>query len=559
MSSDDEDADVAVIGAGVAGAIIAEKLALRGLRVVVLEAGSDGEDRASLVRAFAMATQKSPRSPYSDVDVSSPVASPEGEGDYEQGDSSFHFKSGYLRRVGGTTWHMLGNMPRHLPADFKMRSRYGVGVDWPIGYDDLEPWYGEAESELGVSGDHEEWDGLHGAHRSRPFPMTKIWPSYGDLYVAGAIGGLSIDGKALKLMSTPQSRNSRPYDGRPACAGNSSCVPICPIGAKYDGSVHVRKAIKAGADIRRQSVVDRIVLDPANLRVKSLHYLDWSSFPACQRRSMRAKIVVLAAHAVETPRLLLLSADPDCAPAGVANGSGEVGKNLMDHLQGQISCLVADPIFPFRGPLTTSGIDEFRDGEFRSEHAAFRMSLGNDGMARTESPVQTLRGLLDAGMLGAELTAALRENVSRHFRISYSTEQLPSASNCVTLSEKTDEFGLRLPKLTVGLDNYNRAAFAHAQRVIGMIFDRLGATKRVPPKDLDTYSGAGHIMGTTRMGSDAKTSVVDVDCRTHQHDNLYIVGASVFPTCGTANPTLTVAALALRAADEIGTKMQKGA
>jgi choline dehydrogenase-like flavoprotein len=446
-----------------------------------------------------------------------------------------------------------------LPADFRIRSLYGVGVDWPLVYDDLEAWYCRAESELGVSGDHQQLDGLLGAYRTRPFPMTKIWPSYGDLHVAEAIRGLAVDGRAVKLMNTPQSRNSRPYDGRPACAGNSSCVPICPIGAKYDASVHVKKAVSAKAEIRQQAVVSRIILDPGTSRVTRLEYIDWSAGSSRQSRPLTAKVFVIAAQAVETPRLLLLSTDAATAPNGVANHSGEVGRNLMDHLQGQIACLVEKPIFPFRGPPTTSGIDEFRDGTFRTGHAAFRMSIGNDGMGRTESPIQTLRNLLDAGLIGQELSWALRDNASRHFRISYSTEQLPSASNRVELSTTgRDVFGLALPKVTVGLDDYNRRAFAQAQRIIGMVFDRLGATKRVGPTDLDSYTGAGHIMGTTRMGSDPDTSVVDRDCRVHQHDNLYIVGSSVFPTAGTANPTLTIAALALRAADRIGSLFRKG-
>ena len=148
---------------------------------------------------------------------------------------------------------MLGNMPRHLPSDFQLASKYGVGVDWPISYTDIEPWYCKAEAALGVSGDHDELDGLYGARRSAPFPMTRIWPSFGDLYVARGLSGLTIDGMEMKVLCTPQARNSRPYQGRPACAGNSSCVPICPIGAKYDGSVHVNMAREQGAVLHEQA------------------------------------------------------------------------------------------------------------------------------------------------------------------------------------------------------------------------------------------------------------------------------------------------------------------
>jgi choline dehydrogenase-like flavoprotein len=554
-----EHFDVAVVGSGVAGALIAHRLALRGHRVVMLEAGEIGRERVDLVGTYALAAQKTPRSPYADVQPPSPVVSPDNENDYIQ-TGPLKFKSTYLRRVGGSTWHMLGNMPRLVPGDFKLRRLYGVGVDWPIDYDDLEPWYGEAESALGVSGDHEELDGLLGAHRSRPFPMSKIWPSYGDLEVGRAIGGLTVDGTAVMLSTTPQARNSRPYDGRPACAGNSSCVPICPIGAKYDASVHVRKAEQAGAVLRQRCVVARLVVDPATRRVVSVEYIEWTD-PTRPRFGLSATFVVVAAHAIETPRLLLLSADPEIAPNGVANGSDQVGRNLMDHLQGQGAAIVSRPLYPFRGPPTTVGIDTFRDGPFRATHAAFRLSIGNDGMGRTESPYDTLATLLGKNLIGTELKTALRDRVSRQFRISYSTEMLPSADNRVSLaSGPPDDFGLARAQLSVGLDDYNRRAFAKAQAVISAVFDRLEAPsseRRFPP-NLDSYSGAGHILGTTRMGTDPATSVLNSECRAHEHDNLYIVGASAFPTGGTANPTLTVAALALRAADTLDTRLRRG-
>ena len=231
MSDDLEQCDVAIIGAGVAGALLAHRLAAADHRVVVLEAGPVGPERRDLVAAYSLAAIKTPRSPYLDNQPPSPVASPDTEKDYCQGGPA-PFKSTYLRRVGGSTWHMLGNMPRHIPADFRLATCYGVGVDWPLDYDALEPWYCQAEWELGVSGDHVELDGRHGAYRSRPFPMSKIWPAYGDIVVGNAIKGLHFEGVDVGLTSTPQARNSRPYDGRPACAGNSSCVPLCPIGAK---------------------------------------------------------------------------------------------------------------------------------------------------------------------------------------------------------------------------------------------------------------------------------------------------------------------------------------
>ena len=112
-----------------------------------------------------------------------------------------------------------------------MYELYGVGVDWPLSYEDFEKFYVEAEYELGVSGNHEEWQGFKGAHRSQPFPMSEIWDCYGDTQVAATINKVTVDGIRLRMMRTPQARNSQPYDGRPPCAGNSTCDPICPIGA----------------------------------------------------------------------------------------------------------------------------------------------------------------------------------------------------------------------------------------------------------------------------------------------------------------------------------------
>ncbi|MER8785081.1 GMC family oxidoreductase [Mesorhizobium sp. M1006] len=559
MSDDLDRCDVVIVGAGVAGALIAYRLAAANYRVVMLEAGPASGNRQDLVADYSLAAIKTPRSPYADNQPPSPVWSPDSEKDYIQLGPS-PFKSTYLRRVGGSTWHMLGNMPRHLPADFRLATSYGVGVDWPIDYDDLEPWYCEAETELGVAGDHAELNGLHGAYRSRAFPMSKIWPAYGDIVVAKAVKGLTFDGADVRVLTTPQARNSRPYDGRPACAGNSSCVPICPIGAKYDATVHVSKATAARAVLRTQAVVTRIDLDRMTRRVCALRYTRWDEQGRRDERRLQADFYVIAAHAIETPRLLLISSDRDAAPAGVANSSGQVGRNLMDHLQGQMAAVVPQPLFPYRGPPTTVGVDTFRDGTFRASHAAFRLSIGNDGMGRVETPFAALEQKLMDGLIGSRLRVALGDRLIRQFRISYSTEMLPSADNRVTLAGAVpDSFGMQRAQLSLHLEDYNRLAFEKAAALISGIFDRLkipDADRKPQPKD--TYSGAGHIIGTTRMGIDAGSSVVNQHCRAHEHDNLFIVGASTFPTGGTANPTLTVAALALRAASKISSLLQRG-
>ncbi len=528
--------DVVVVGSGVCGALVAWQLALRGCAVLLLEAGEEGPDRVELVGRYAAAVSPNPSTPYETAEDFAHAPSPVQFDDYYVQAGPDIYKSTYERRVGGSTWHWLGNVPRLIPSDFRMKSAYGVGVDWPLTYEELEPFYTQAEAALGASGDHDEWNGLLGARRSAPFPMTKVWPSYSDQKIVDWLGDTVFDDIPIRVRSTPQARNSQPYDGRPPCAGNSICVPICPIQAKYDATVHVKKAQDAHAELRSQAVVTRLTTADSSNAVGSLVYRTWDG----AEHRIQAKAFVLAAHAIETAKLLLMS--------GLANSSDQVGRNLMDHLESSLVALAPEPVFPFRGPPTTSGIDAFRDGPGRSQQAAFRMSLGNDGWARIEPPAATLTRLVTGGLFGTQLREELRRIVSRQVRISYSTEVLPDPNNRVELSDQMDQSGLPRPKITFTESDYNKQAFAYAQRVIWHIFTTIGAEQiTVQPG----YSGAGHIMGTCRMGPDPATSVVDSTGRSHDHPNLFVVGSALFPTVGTANPTLTAAALSLRSVDSI--------
>jgi choline dehydrogenase-like flavoprotein len=547
----ERDFDVIVVGAGIAGAMVAYRLAKAGAQVLILEAGTRNPTRAQMVGAWSTDSSKPLHSPYVNLEADLKAPSPDSSSSYYEQPAAPHtqYKSTYERRTGGSTWHWLGHTPRMLRSDFEMRSRYGGAadfppafVDWPITYDDLEPWYCQAEREMGVAGSHEEWNGLFNSPRSQPFPMSMIWPSYGDTWIAARINGKSFEGAEYRVRSTPSARNSEHYDGRPPCAGNSICVPLCPIGAKYDGSVHVAKAVAAGASLWERCVVSKLDKD-ADGSVHTVRFLPYTG----PERTVTAKIVVLAAHAIETTKLLLMSA--------LANSSDQVGRNLMDHLAKSTFGIAPEKLFPFRGPPSTSGIESFRDGDFRKVRAGFRVSLNNDGWGRRGAPAAEIFDfVINRKLIGAELQTALFERVTRQLRLSCSVEVAPDPNNRVELSATKDALGLPHPKVTFTPPDYSLKGLAQATKTMGDIFGLIGATEVDLGVD-NAYDGAGHIMGTCRMGDDPKSSVVDARCRTHDHSNLVIVGSSVFPTVGSPNPTLTLAALALRAADDIGNEL----
>lgn len=526
--------DVVIVGAGIAGTLIAHRLASAGLDVVVLEAGP-WVDRAEALRAYRSNPLKTPDAPYpAQPYAPRPTVLDLRHGHYVQ-DGAATFGSTYERRVGGTTWHWQGTAMRFVPNDFRMRTLYGVGEDWPIDYEQLEPWYVEAEREIGVAGDPD--DDLD-SPRSAPYPLPPIPASYVDRRIDAVLRPIG-----LRVRLSSHARNSVPFQNRPPCCGSNTCVPICPVGAKYDASVHARLAERAGARIVDRAVAHRIDVD-AEGQVTGVAFKrpDGSEHQAFGRR------FVIAAHGVETPRLLLMSRS-DRLPDGVANGSDEVGRRLMDHPVQVSLALARDPVYPYRGPGEISGIEHMRDGPFRARHGAFRMPIGNDGWSfGGETVVGLASTLINEGVRGRALNEALAHAGRRQVRLAALIEQLPDRDNRVTLAEERDALGLPRPKLTYAQNDYVLAARDEARRLADLVFDGLDATRRL---HVDSLFGAGHIMGTYRMGTDRTTSVVDPLGRTHDHGNLFLVGSGVFPTGGTANPTLTLAALALRTAAQI--------
>jgi choline dehydrogenase-like flavoprotein len=530
-----------VVGSGVAGALVGWKLAKAGMNVTILEAGPP-QDRDVAVATFRAATAKVPESPYpntpwaprpSVLEIGVP-----GTGYFIQNGPD-PFGSTYERIVGGTTWHWLGSCPRLLPSDFNLHSLFGVGVDWPITYNELEPWYVRAEVAIGVAGNSAV---DQGSPRSAPFPMEEIPTSYLDGIIAKAAATLG-----LEVLGTPQARNSETYNDRHHCVGNSNCIPVCPIGAKYDALIHLDLAREHGAKIIPNAVVHDILV--SNGRATGVVYRK----PDKSNVTVLADIVILAANAIETPKIMLMAN----GGAGVGNSSDMVGRNLMDHPIKLSYALSDEPVFGQRGPLSTAGIESTRQAATRGDHSAFRVEIGNDGW---KFPIGDPTFEFTAQPDGAGTFVQLREggnalrdrwrdHVTREFRFGSLTEQLPNPENRIVPDfANVDAIGIPRPRISFTIGRYVNDGAAEAEALHERLFEAMNATDR---HHVPFLFGAGHIIGTTNMGNDPHTSVVDRDCRSHDVPNMFIAGSSVFPTEGTANPTLTLAALALRTADTI--------
>ena len=622
--------DVAIVGSGFAGALIASELGKRRKKVVLLEAGEGIPPNINdYMKRFYSASAKVPESPYtpeifdadgrlrdpSMVKAGRPTVLSLAGHNWRDPKQSYLIQKGprpfgstYDRIAGGTS-HWLGTCLRFVPADFRMQENYPSVpqfVNWPIKYEDLAttknsarrtPYYDEAEKELGVSANVEDQQYLGiDFPANYKYPMPKIPESFIDRQVAAALNVLTPDetdflemGKPvteIPVRSLPAARNSQPYKNRRACAGNTNCIPICPIQAKYDPTITLNDATNTGFVKLMHRTVAREILVGTDGRVSGIRFTRYESdaSPNTETDVIRAKIYVIAANPIETARLLLMSKNGGRTSNGVANRSELVGRHLMDHPYYVAWGLAPKPLYPYRGPLITSGIGDLCDGPFRAKRGAFRVDIGNDGWnflvgGTGGDPNVTTFDFVNGtnnsrlnsaspkeALLGDRLVGRLNDVFTRQFRVGFLVEQTPDRDNRVTLSESRDGLGLPRPEISYNISDYTRQGIVAAHRMRNLLFKKMGIEDKteIPKNDparfdeqIDgkpvtlTFIGAGHIMGTCRMGDDPKSSVVDKFQRSQDHRNLYLVGSSTFPTGGTANPTLTIAALSLRTADHI--------
>ncbi|HVL25957.1 MAG TPA: GMC family oxidoreductase [Thermomicrobiales bacterium] len=522
------DYDVVFVGAGVAAAVAGARLAAAGASVVFLEAGPRTERDAAVTRL------RGGLYPY-ESPAWAPQPTQNDPDHYYVQAGKVKFSSDYERRVGGTTWHWLGTCPRLLPSDFELQTRFGVGVDWPIGYDDLEPWYVQAEHELGVAGDSDE---DAGSPRSAPFPMPAIPIASGDHVIRDAAAK-----HGIAVVANPQARNSVDgFQGRPQCCGNATCIPICPIQAKYDATYHIDLAEHAGATVVENAVVFQVDVGDDG-KVSGVHY----TTPDNDDVTVTGTIYVIAANAIETPKLLLMSKN-EAMPNGVANSSDQVGRNLCDHPWALASAVADFPYAGSRGPNSVAGGDNIRAAETRGEFATYRFEVGHF----VGNPQTVADGLIGKGLVGKQLYEAVRRTAPYQMLVAALLEQLPDPENRIVPDwDHLDEIDLPRPKIIYSHGDYTLNGWEQAKPLFRQILEDAGGTEV-------TYSGpsgAGHLLATHRMGDDPATSVTDSYGRTHDHPNLFLAGGGLFPTVGTANPTLTIVALALRSAELIGSEL----
>ncbi|MEW1723283.1 GMC family oxidoreductase [Streptomyces sp. NPDC093109] len=582
------DHDVIVVGAGVAGSLVARELGDRGWRVLVLEAGvgdgaGPGGARAVDAERFRSAPLKVPGAAIAGNPL---VPSPDvldlggrtGGGYRAEGyliqNGRLPYASGYLRVNGGTGTAWTGLAPRMHPEDFRTAD-FGYGRDWPIGYAELEPYYRAAERELGVAADPVEQRDLVGlpladgyAFAHRPFPASHV-----DRLMAARLDGRKVTDPSyprdveLRVVGTPQARNSAATEEHgPVCEGSASCIPVCPTGAKYTPR-RTQRRWAPGVTLLTRAVAGRLLAD-ASGRITGVAYqrYDDPAGPASVTRHVaRGTMVVLAAHAIENARLLLAS--------GLANSSDQVGRNLMDHPVLLTWGLMPEPTGPYRGPGSTSGLEGFRFGPARAARAPFRVEIGNWGWTWAVGPpghdvAALLRGggqERGRGLFGAALRQAVGDRVGRQFALQFEMEQSADPANRVTLDPRhRDPLGNPRPVLTYDLSDHVKKGIAAAKAVSDEIFALLGAEDHSAYASGPSqpgwfeyggrpyaYRGAGHGAGTHIMGERPADSVVDSWQRAWDHPNLYVVGCGSMPSLGTSNPTLTMAAITLRSAERI--------
>ncbi len=517
-----ESVHVVIVGCGAGGSVVAKELGEAGMSVIVLDAGrrfNPERDYRSDRPDFPVGAWKvfEPEDPRRDL--------------YTAGPQGFRYVR--VKGIGGTTVVSWGVSPRLHESDFRVQSEDGVADNWPLSYAELEPYYTRVEYELGVSGSDGDGRNPFDSPRSKPFPtpphpMTRA----GEVIAQGARKlGLHPFVPALAIPTTN-------WGGRPACIEAGVCGYGCRISAKSSADVtYVRKAEATGKVTILESCTAREITINSSNRVRSVVFFDGEG----REHEVRARAVVLAANAIETPRLLLLSTSR-LYPNGLANSSGLVGKYLTEHLDVGARARFALPLKNWQGVPVSAMIQDYY--ETRKDNPFARGWLLEVATANTW-PIAVAKRV---GGWGVAHKTRVRELFGHVLEVYAQGEQLPDIRNQVSLDQTvTDHLGLPVPHIVSKPRGNDLAMLPAMMRSIRELLQVSRADEI-----LDSWShqpGASiHYMGTCRMGTDPRKSVTDRWGRTHDVANLFIADSSTFVTGGAAHPSLTIMALAARTA-----------
>ncbi|TBL69833.1 GMC family oxidoreductase [Paenibacillus thalictri] len=507
-----EEVDAVIVGAGAAGGVLAKELSEAGMRVVVLDAGPMWDPQNDFA-SDELSTQHLGWKDTRIVDGTDPL-------------TMGHNNSG--RGIGGGTTHFTGVFLRFHDADFQARSLDGVAEDWPIGYDDLAPYYDKIEKEIAVSGPkHFPWGNFHGPY---PYPERDPLSPNAYFFMKGC------ETLGIRHSVTPLAILSAPFEDRPPCINRGFCNQGCMPNAKFSTLiVHIPKAIQAGAEVLPNCMVTQVTLGKDG-RADGVIFVHEG-----QEHVQKARIVILSAFVVETPRLLMNSATPQ-HPEGLANSSGWVGRAFMTHSSNDVYAKFAEEVRLYKGTPVLASTQDFYE---TMPDANF--VRGYTLHAHGARPVSFAHGISNsqAGLLWGQGLRKKAINYNFYARATMVGEVLPNPDNRISLADEKDEYGLPRAKVTFSYGDNDRRLIDHAVGKMSEILQAAGGQVEFVIAD------TAHLMGGCRMGDDPQQSVVNSFGQTHDIPNLFICDASVFVTSGAGNPTNTVMALAARTADYI--------
>ena len=513
-----DDTVVVVIGTGAGGGVLANELAQKGVSVVALEAGGRYLPEDYVNDEWESFGQLA----WLDRRTTS--------GDWRVAKDFSGLPAWIVKAVGGTTIHWAGASLRIQPHEWKAKTTYGPVqganlLDWPIDAEEMAPWYDKAETKLGVTRTGGR-AGLPGNNNYKVFEAGAKRLGYKEVHT----GRMAI--------------NSADYDDRISCQQTGFCFQGCKWGAKWSAAYTdiPRGEATGNLEVRDRAHVLQIEHD-ASGKVTGVVYADAEG----KQHRQRARAVCVAGNSFESPRLLLNSAS-SMFPDGLANSSGQVGRNYMRHMTGSVYAVFDKPVKMWRG-TTMAGIiqDEAR-------HDPSRGFVGGYEMETLSLGLPFMAAFLDPGAWGREFTTALDsyENMAGMWLVG---EDMPQETNRVTLNHDVkDQYGLPVPNVNFDDHPNDLAMRRHAYRQGTAIYEAVGATRTFPTPPYPST----HNLGTNRMSENPRDGVVNKWGRTHDIANLFVSDGSVFTTGASENPTLTIVALAIRQSDHIANAMAKG-